>query len=192
MPRIFAPDENYNAAQGEITFVNGAAAVAADATDAIAYYTAEGYDVDTSKHELTSLDTLPRATLDDISVYLGTALTPGDAKWDVVRDIETNVSGVKLGALTVASVAHGSTVGNTVVTIAEALTGTNVHKYKTHPTVAPAPLYGDEADSTWTAMTSAAAAGLTLTTGHLITVVECGVSDGFIYKAGNDTVASKA
>jgi hypothetical protein len=137
------------------------------------------------------VDALPRATLDAISIYTGIALTPGDGKFDVIRDIETVISTNALGTLTVASVAHGSKVGYTVVTITEPLTGTNVHKYKTDPTTAPAPLYVDEADSTWTAMTSAEAGGLLLTTGHEITVVECNSKTGFIYKSGTDTVASK-
>ena len=191
MPRIFAPNEDYTSTQNYLNFTNGAAAVAATDTDAIAYFTAELCTIDDSKHELTVLDKLTREQINGISSYLGVALDSTDTKAEVIRKIEGAISTEFLGVLTVDSVAHDSKDGFTVVTITESLTGTNVHKYKVHATEAPAPLYGDEADSTWLPLTSGATDGLELTTGHKITVVEC-TAAGFIVGRGNDTIASKA
>lgn len=191
MPRIFAPNETYNSTAGAVDFVNGAAAVSEKSANAIALFTALGFDVDHNKNILTALDTLTADQIRALCDYQGIAYLPADDKYAVIRKFETSVSTAKLGALTVASVAHGATMGKTVITVTEPLTGTNVHKYKTNAAIAPAPLYGDIADSTWTVMTSGAVAGITATTGHLITVVECDVLTGFIYKSGNDTVASK-
>ena len=190
MPRIFAPNDEHNFNAGGVQFVNGAAALAKD-HDSLPFFAAEkGYIVDNSKHTLTALDTLPRATLDAIAAYMGITLVPADGKLEVIRDIEGMISTAKLGALTVESVAHASKDGFTVITVTEALTGTNVHKYKVHATEAPAPLYGDEADASWLPLISGATDGIELTTGHKITVVEC-TTAGFIVGSGNDTVASK-
>ena len=190
MPRIFAPHDGHNFNAGGVQFVNGAAALAKDHASLPFFASVKGYDVDESKHALTAIDTLPRATLDSIAAYMGITLVPADGKLEVIRDIEGAISTLKLGALTVASVAHNSKVGFTVVTITEALTGTNIHKYKVHATDAPAPLYKDVVDDTWLPITSAEAGGLELTTGHEITVVECDLA-GVILKSGTDTVASK-
>jgi len=190
MPRIFAPNEEYTSTQNYLNFTNGAAAVAATDTDAIAYFTAEDCTIDNSKHKLTVMDTMTRAQINGISAYLGGALDPDDTKAEVIRKIETAVSALKLVPLTVASVPHESKDGFTVITVSEALTGTNVHKYKVHATDAPTPLYGDEADSTWLPLTSGATGGIELTTGHKITVVAC-TTAGFIVGSGNDTVDSK-
>ena len=191
MPRIYAPKEDANTLAGHVDFFNGAAAVDEDAAHAIAFFDAAGCDIDYSKHELTVLDKLTREQIDGISSYLGVALDSADTKADVIRKIEGAISTEFLGVLTVDSVAHDSKDGFTVVTITESLTGTNVHKYKVHATEAPAPLYGDEADSTWLPLTSGATGGLELTTDHKITVVEC-TAAGFIVGRGNDTIASKA
>jgi len=193
MPRIYAPKEDVSTLAGHVDFYNGAAAVDEDATHAIAFFTAAGCDIDYNKHELTALDKLPRAVLDEISLYLGVALTPGDGKYDVVRDIENSISTKYLTALTVTSVAHGTTVGNTVLTVTVGGVGgaTNGYYYKA-AAVAPAPLYGDKIDSTWTLMTSGAAAGVALKTGDYVTVVEAKKATGFIFAAGNVEVASKA
>ena len=190
MPRIFAPHDEHEFNAGGVPFVNGAAALAKDHASLPFFASAKGYVVDESKHILTAIDTLPRATLDAIAAYMGITLDPTDGKYEVIRDIEGAISTLKLGALTVASVAHASKVGFTVITVTEALTGTNVHKYTTHATEAPAPLYGDEADASWLPLTSGATGGIELTTGHKITVVEC-TTAGFIVGSGNDTVASK-
>jgi len=193
MPRIYAPKEDVSTLAGHVDFYNGAAAVDEDATHAIAFFTAAGCDIDYNKHELTALDKLPRAMLDEISLYLGVALTPGDGKYDVVRDIENSISTKYLTALTVTSVAHGTTVGNIVLTVTVGGVGgaTNGYYYKA-AAVAPAPLYGDKIDSTWTLMTSGAAAGVALKTGDYVTVVEAKKATGFIFAAGNVEVASKA
>jgi hypothetical protein len=193
MPRYFG-NENYNGDQGAVKWYNGAAAVDEDDASAIAYLDAiTGIKKDANKHELTSLDKLPRDVLDEISLYLGVALTPGDGKYDVVRDIENSISTKYISALTVTSVAHGSTSGNTVLTVTAGGTGgaTNEYYYKA-AAVAPAPLYGDKVDSTWTLMTSGAAAGVKLTTGHYVTVVEVVKATGFIFAAGNVVIDSKA
>jgi hypothetical protein len=193
MPRIYAPKEDVNTLAGHVDFYNGAAAVDEDATHAIAFFTAAGCDIDYNKHELTALDKLPRAVLDEISLYLGVALTPGDGKYDVVRDIENSISTKYIKALTVTSVAHGTTVGNTVLSVTVGGTGgdTNGYYYKA-AAVAPAPLYGDKIDSTWTPMTSGAAAGVALKTGDYVTIVEAKKATGFIFAAGNVEVLSKA
>ena len=193
MPRIFAPKEDYTSTQNLINFVNGAAAVEETDTEAIAYYTGLGCDIDYNKHELTALDTLPRETLDEISLYLGVALTPGDGKYDVVRDIENSISTKYITALTVTSVAHGETSGNTVLTVTAGGKGgaTNGYYYKA-AVAALTPLYGDKIDSTWTLTTSGAAAGVKLTTGEYVTVVEAKKATGFIFAAGNVEIVSKA
>ena len=190
MPRIFAPHDDHAFNAGGVPFKNGAAALPEGHASLPFFSAAKGYDVDASKHALTPLDTLSRADLNSIAAYMGITLDPTDGKYEVIRDIEGLISTHLLGALTVASVAHGTKVGFTVITVTEALTGTNVHKYKTHATKAPAPLYGDIADSTWLPLTSGATDGIELTTGHKITVVEC-TTAGFIVGSGNDTVASK-
>ena len=51
MPRIFAPKEDVNTLAGHVDFFNGAAAVDEDATHAIAFFTAAGCDMTTTKHE---------------------------------------------------------------------------------------------------------------------------------------------
>jgi hypothetical protein len=193
MPRYFG-NENYNGDQGAVKWYNGAAAVDEGDAAAIAYLDAiTGIKKDANKHELTALDKLPRDVLDDVSVYLGVPLTPGDGKYDVVRDIENSISTKYITALTVTSVAHGSTSGNTVLTVTAGGVGTAVNSYYYKAaTVAPAPLYGDKVDSTWTLMTSGAAAGVKLTTGHYVTVVEVVKATGFIFAAGNVVIDSKA
>ena len=193
MPRIYAPKEDVSTLAGHVDFFNGAAAVDEDAAHAIAFFTAAGCDIDYNKHELTALDKLPRDVLDEISLYLGVALTPGDGKYDVVRDIENSISTKYLAALTVTSVEHGTTVGNTVLTVTAGGTGgaANGYYYKAG-VAAPAPLYGDKIDSTWTLTTSGAAAGVKLTTGEFVTVVEAKKATGFIFASGNAEIASKA
>ena len=182
MPRIFAPNEGVNTNAGTVDFVNGAAAVAVTEIEAIALFTAAGCDIDTSKNALTALDTLPRATLDAISIYLGVALTPGDGKREVIRDIEGVISTHLLGALTVAST-DTLVEGESVIAVTEALTGTNIHKYKAAAAATPL-LYGDTPDSTWTTFTSGAT--LTgLTTGHHCSVVECNAAGTFVYNYGD-------
>lgn len=188
MPRVFAPEQAHKFNQGAIEFINGVAelpsTVSARITTAL---TAAGYTVDTSKHDLTAIDKLTMAEIKEICDYLGIAYLAADTKYQVVRKLETGISTLKLGALTVASIA-GTAQGDTKVTVTEALGQGNAHFYKTHATTAPAPLYGDEADSTWKAITSGA--DITATTGHKLTVVEA-TPTGFIVKSGNVSVTSK-
>jgi len=189
MPRIFAPKEDYTSTQNLINFINGAAAVEETDTEAIAYYTGLGCDIDNNKHELTALDTLPRAVLDDVASYLGVTLTPGEDKYAVVRNIETSISTKYLGAITPTSAAHASEVGQTTVTMAAAAGAGNTLYYKTGVT-APAPLYGDKVDSTWKAFTSPVS--FTPTATHLhITTVEAVTATGFILKSGTDALRVK-
>lgn len=189
MPRIYAPREVSTLA-GATDFVNGAAAVAEDAADAIALFTAAGCVIDNSKHELTELDKLPRAVVDNFCEYLGTALTPGDGKFDVIRDIEASLSAKYITALTVTSVAHGTTVGNSVVTVTTAKSdAANKHYYKVSDAALTTVLYGDEIDSTWTEFTSAAAAGLAVTNDKYINVAEA--AGDFIIGFGSVQIDSK-
>lgn len=191
MPRIFAAHEEHNFNWGAVPFVNGVGALP-DASAALPWFAvaAKGYTIDYAKHVLTVMDTLPRATLNGISLYLGVALVPADTKYELIRKIEGAISTKYLGALTVTSPAHGATLHFTVPAVAEALTGTNVHKYKI-AAAAPAPLYGDTADDTWKAITLPFATGITSTTGLHITIVECDATSGFVYKSGTHAVACK-
>lgn len=190
MARVFAPDSTYNSTMGYADFINGAAVIPEGDSAAEAYFTAEDFDVDTNKHILTPIDKLSRADVNNISTYFGVALDQTDTKYEVIRKIEGAISVLKIGApLTVAST-PGTDSGQTQVAVTEGLTGANVHRYKIHPTVAPAPLYGDTADDTWTDFTSGDAT-IDATDGHLITVVECNPVTGFIYHKGSATVDSK-
>ena len=149
MPRIFAPNEDYTSTQNYLNFTNGAAAVAATDTDAIAYFTAELCDIDHSKHELTVLDKLTREQIDQIATYLGITLVDGDGKKDVIRDIESYVSTIELETLTVTSIA-GTKVGDTKVAVTGEGAGQLV--YKISEDAALTPLYMDSADG-WTKFT---------------------------------------
>lgn len=191
MPRIYAPKEDVNTLAGHVDFYNGAAAVDEDATNAIAFFTAAGCDIDYNKHELTALDKLPRDVLDEISLYLGVALTPGDGKYDVVRDIETSISTKYIGAITLTSAAHASEVGQTTVTITGAAGDGNAYYYKTAKDTAPAPLYGDKADSTWTVCTSPFSFKPTATH-NKITVVKAVVATGFILARGSANITTNS
>ena len=193
MPRIYAPKEDANTLAGHVDFYNGAAAVDEDAAHAIAFFDAAGCDIDNSKHELTALDKLPRAVLDEISLYLGVDLVTADGKYDVIRKIEGAISDKYLKVLTVTSTAHDTTDGNTVLDVTANGTGgaTNGYYYKA-AAAALTPLYGDKIDSTWTQMTDADATGVKLTTGEFVTVVEAVKATGFIFAAGSDQIASKA
>jgi len=190
MPRIYAPKEDVNTLAGHVDFFNGAAAVDKDATHAIAFFTAAGCDIDYNKHELTALDKLPRDVLDEISLYLGVALTPNDSKYDVVRDIETSISTKYITTVTATSAAHSSEVGQTTVTITGAAGDGNAYYYKTAKDTAPAPLYGDKADSTWTVCTSPFSFKPTATH-NKITVVKAVVETGFILARGSADITTK-
>ena len=193
MPRYFG-NENYNGDQGVVKWYYGACAVDEDDAAAIAYLDAiTGVDKDANKHELTALDKLQRDVLDDVSLYLGVALVPADGKYDVIRKIEGAISTKYLTVLTVTSTAHDTTVGNTVLAVTANGVGTTANEYYYKAAAAaPAPLYGDKIDSTWTKTTSGAAAGVALTTGQYVTVVEAKKATGFIFAAGSVVIASKS
>lgn len=188
MPRIFAVDPAYNSTQGYVDFVNGAAAIPATSTAAIAYFTAEGFTIDTNRNTLSPFDTLTEDKLREICAYAGTAVLAGDTKYQVIRKLETGLSAISLTALTVASVAHAADMGKTTVTIAEAVGAGNTYYYKI-AAAAPAPLYGDEVDSTWTACTSPL--HVASTTGLNITVVRAVTATGQILASGTDGVVCK-
>ena len=193
MPRIYAPKEDVNTRAGHVDFYNGAAAVDEGATHAIAFFDAAGCGIDYNKHELTVLDKLTREQIDGISSYLGVALVSADTKAEVIRKIEGAISTKFITALTVTSTAHDTTVGNTVLAVTNGGVGTDANEYYYKAaTVAPAPLYGDKIDSTWTKMTSGAAAGVKLTTGEYVTIVEAKKATGFIFAAGNVVIDSKS
>ena len=190
MPRIFAPKEDVSTLAGHVDFFNGAAAVDEDATHAIAFFTAAGCAIDYNKHELTALDKLPRAVLDEISLYLGVALTSGEDKYAVVRNIETSISTKYITAVTATSAAHESEVGQTTVTITGDAGAGNAYYYKTAKDTAPAPLYGDKADSTWTVCTSPFSFK-PKATHNKITVVKAVVATGFILARGSADITTK-
>ena len=181
MPRIFAPNEDYTSTQNYLNFTNGAAAVAASDTGAIAYFTAELCNIDTSKNALTVLDTLPRATLDAIATYLGITLNPLDGKMDVIKDIEDLISTHLLTALTVTSVQTAVLGESTITVTAPALGATHIHKYKAG-VAAPVLRYGDD-PSAWTTFTSGTVI-TPLTTGQHIAVVECNAAGTFVLGYG--------
>ena len=190
MPRYFG-NENYNGDQGAVKWYNGACAVAEDDTAAIAFLDAiHGIKKDTNKHELTALDKLPRDVLDDVASYLGVTLTPGGDKYAVVRNIETSISTKYITAVTATSAAHESEVGQTTVTITGAAGDGNAYYYKTAKDTAPAPLYGDKADSTWTVCTSSFSFKPTATH-NKITVVKAVVATGFILARGSADITTK-
>ena len=191
MPRIFAPKEDVSTLAGHVDFYNGAAAVDEDATHAIAFFTAAGCDIDYNKHELTALDKLPRDVLNDVASYLGVTLTPGEDKYAVVRNIETSISTKYLGTITPTSAAHASEVGQTTVTITGDAGAGKAYYYKTAKDTAPAPLYGDKADSTWKVCTSPFSFTPTATH-NKITVVKAVVATGFILASGSDDITTKA
>lgn len=190
MPRYFG-NETYNGDQGAVKWYNGACAVDEDDTAAIAYLDAiTGIDKDTNKHELTALDKLPRAVLDDVASYLGVTLTPGEDKYAVVRNIETSISTKYITAVTATSAAHASEAGQTTVTITGAAGAGNAYYYKTAKDTAPAPLYGDKVDSTWKVCTSPFSFTPTATH-NKITVVKAVVATGFILASGSDDITTK-
>jgi hypothetical protein len=184
MPRIFSPNEGMNTTQGYVDFYNGAAAVGASETAAIAFFTAAGCDIDTSKHALTELDKLPRATLDAIATYLGITEGDGDGKYEVIRDIEGVISTALLTELTVASTA-GTEVGDTNVAVTGEGEGQLVYSISAE---ALTPLYRDYAGD-WTAFDDED--DITAATDTIVNVAEID-ANGYIVAFGYDTVVAKA
>ena len=181
MPRIFSALEGSTSA-GFVDFVNGAAAVPAAATSAIAHFTAAGYTIDTNKNTLTAMDTMTRAQIDGISAYLGVALVPADTKAQVIRKIEVAVSALKIFTLTVTSTKTAEANKSTIAVTNPAKGATNIYKYKA-AVAAPVLLYGDEPDATWKTFTSGAVI-TPLTDGEHIAVVECNAAGDFVLGYG--------
>lgn len=183
MPRIYAPNEAHDMAWGHVDFVNGVAAVSRGAN--VAYWTAEGYTIDNSKHALDLLDELTPAQLRGLCAYLGITIDQGqdpDSKHVLVRAIEGSISTKYLGAVVVSSAA-GTAVGDTAITI----TGAGTYKYKVGAT-APAPYYMDDV-SDWTTIVTGAQ--VTAATGTFITVAKVDAS-GHVIASGSDEVVAKA
>ena len=185
MPRIFSVKQDYNSV--DTGFENGAADVAATNARAIAYFTAEGFTVDTTKNTLTEMDKMTRTQLDAISSYLGVALVPGDTKAVLIGKIEAAVSTLKLISLTVTSVQTAEAGHSTITVTAPAKAAvTNIYKYKS-AAAAPSLKYGDEPDATW--VTFASGADITpLTTAHHCAVVECNAAGTFVVGYGEVVV----
>ncbi len=141
MPRLYSPVEKPDVSWRAVNFENGVGVVPLG-TDVTAW-TADGYQADNSKHELTLLDKLTPNQLRQACDYLGIAFDQvpehPDSKQTLVRAIETSLSTKYLGAVVIASAA-GTEVGDTKITI----TGAGTYKYKTAQTTAPAPLYMDD------------------------------------------------
>lgn len=185
MPRIFAVKDDYTSI--DAGFVNGAGDVPVTDTAAIAWYTANGFTVDTSKNTLTVFDTLTEDQIRAICAYTGVTVLAGDTKAQVIRKLETGISTDTLISLTVTSVQTAEAGHSTITVTAPAkAVGTNIYKYKS-AAAAPTLLYGDCPDTTWT--TFASGADITpLTTGHHIAVVECDATGAFVYGYGEVVV----
>ena len=184
MPRIFSALEGSTSA-GFVDFVNGAAAVPATATSAIAYFTAAGYTVDTSKNTLTVFDTLTEAQIRDICAYTGIAVLPGDTKDEVIRKLETGINTDMIITLTVTSV-QTAVAKESTITVTTAPGAGHIHKYKA-AALAPVLLYGDAPDSTWKTFVSGAVI-TPLTDGEHIAVVECNAAGDFVLGYGTDEI----
>ncbi len=187
MPRIYAPNEEHNYTPGDVDFVNGAAAVVADAdTD---WFDDQGYSIDSSKHELTLLDTLTPAQLRELCAWLGITIDQGedpDTKQVLVRAIETSLSAKYLAAVTVASTA-GATEGTSDI----AITGAGTYKYKTGATTAPALLYKDVPDDTWLDIETGDDIEPMTSGDDKVTVVKLD-TDGYVIGLGSDDLTLNA
>lgn len=184
MPRIFAPHDEHEFNAGGVPFVNGAAVLPKDHASLPFFAVAKGYVVDESKHILTAIDTLPRATLNSIAVYMGITLDPTDGKYEVIRDIEGAISTLKRGTLTVTSSA-GTENGDTNIDVVDEGDGQLVYKVTTD---ALTPLYKDWAGD-WTKFTDND--DLTLVAGKKINVAEID-ANGYIVGFGSATVVVNA
>lgn len=187
MPRIYAPNEAHSMAWGEVDFTEGVAVCAASAASAIAFFTAEGYTIDSSKHVRTLLDDLTPAQLRALCAYLGMTIDQGDdpdTKHTLVRAIEGDISTKYISVVTVASTA-GTATGDSDI----AITGAGTYKYKTAKDTAPALLYMDYPDSTWLDIETGD--DITPTATHnKITVVKVD-ANGYVIGLGSDDITVK-
>lgn len=181
MPRIYSPVEDHNISFGAIDFINGVSALPSGANTA--YFDAEGYSKDINKHEITIWDMLTRGQLESICDYLGVSYDEEDTKQAIVRAIETYVSTVNLGTITVTSTA-GTEEGDTNI-VTDPTTGTLVYKLGE---AALAPLYMDDV-SDWVEFNSGD--DITAEAGQHITVAEID-DDGHVLALGSDAVVINA
>jgi len=153
MPRIYAQNESHTIDFGVVDFVKGVAAVSVGAD--VSYFNDAGrhYIVDDSKHKLELWDGMSVSQLDELYAYLGGTPSAEDSKYAKVRKIEMALSIKLIGTLAVASAA-GSETGDTQITVTDP--GDAVYFAKTGETTAPALLYGDVPDASWTQLTLAA------------------------------------
>lgn len=187
MPRIYSPNEAHGYTAGDVDFTNGAAAVAADAVTA--WFEAQGYSIDSSKHVLTLFDQLTPAQLRELCAWLGLSIDQGedpDTKQVLVRAIETSLSTKYLAAVTVASTA-GATVGTSDI----AITGAGTYKYKTAATTAPALLFKDAPDDTWLDIDTGDDIEPMETGDDKITVIKID-ADGYVIGLGSDDLTLNA
>lgn len=151
MPRLYAPNQAHECDWANVPFVAGVAAVAPG--EDTAYFTANGYTVDASKHVLELWDGFTIAQLDALYARLGGTVSGSDSKYAKVRKIETSLSAKYIAALTVASAAATAGSGKTKITITTP--GTAKYYFKSATTTSPDILYGDVPGTGWQALTLA-------------------------------------
>jgi hypothetical protein len=166
MPRLYSENEAHVSDWVNVPFENGVAAVAAAAN--VAYFTANDYTVDQSKHTLMVWDRLTVAEIDAMYAYLGGTVDADDTKSEKVRKLETSLSAKYIAEIAVASAAATAGAGKTKLTVTTP--GTASYYFKSAETTSPAILYGDVPDATWQK--------LTLVTGVADEVVPTGGVDG--------------
>jgi hypothetical protein len=184
MPRIYAPNEDHTMAWGAIDFFNGVSAVPAGIN--VAWFTANGYTIDNSKHVTTLLDDLTAAKLRLLCAYLGITIDAGedpDSKHTLVRAIEGSISTKYFGSVTVSSAA-GTEVGDSAITI----TGEGAYKYKTAATTAPAPLFRDNV-ADWDDIETGD--NITPAEGHDKIAVALVDANGYVLALGSDDITVK-
>lgn len=150
MPRIYAQNESHVINFGGVEFIAGAAALPVGASTDYFDVADRHYIVDGSKHNLELWDRMTVAQLDELYAYLGGTVSGTDTKYAKVRKVETLLSTKLIATLAVASEA-GTAEGDTKITITTP--GTATYFAKTGVTTAPALLYGDVPDDTWTELT---------------------------------------
>lgn len=150
MPRIYAPNETHDLGWTPVPFVAGVGAVASGVSTA--WYAAQGYTIDPSKHAREVWDGLTVAQIDALITYFGGTPSSSDSKYTKVRALEALFSAKMIAALTVASAAATAGSGKTKLTVTSPTEGAT-YKFKSHASVSPAILYGDVPDSTWQTLT---------------------------------------
>lgn len=151
MPRIYAQNETHDIDWAHLSFVAGVAAVDADEDTSYFAVSARHYTIDPSKHTLEVWDALTVAQLDALYAYLGGTVSAEDSKYAKVRKIETLISTKFIAALTVACAAATSGSAKTKITVTTP--GEYDYYFKSAPSAAPAPLYGDVLGAGWQKLT---------------------------------------